>query len=63
MEKGEQEFQLHLGLEVGKALLYVAQNLSTELRANRAARPRIVRRAEFVMKPQRSITVSDVRHY
>jgi hypothetical protein len=62
MEEGEQQFQLHLGLKIRKAVLNVTQHLGVELRADRTAGPTVVRRAKLVMKPQRRVAVPYVRH-
>lgn len=63
MKEGEQKLKFNLRLQDVKTLSNVPQNLSIELRTNRTAGPEIVTRAEFVMKPQRGVTVSDVGHF
>lgn len=62
VEERQQQLQLHLRLEVGEAVLDVAQDFRVQLGTYRAPRPRIIRCSELVVEPQARITVANVRH-
>lgn len=62
MQERQEQFELDLRLQLDETLSNVSQDILVELGTNRAAVPQVVAGAEFIVEPQRRVTVSHVRH-
>lgn len=62
MKETQEELEFDLGLQIGKTFLDVPQHLDIQLGTNRAPGPGIVRNSQFIVEPQRCITITYVRH-